>query len=195
MTTKKVWKRFPNSNKQGEIPCVMCGTMFTPSNNQYGRAKYCSKQCNWRNKARVRRATRGQRGGYNRETYIKLWLNAMRIDYKFAPCHYCYIPVTVETFVIDHKVPRKDLEPTREAQEDITNLVVCCESCNNRKNTDDYETFKARMAPVRESNVSLYTRPEYFVEKIKRLQSKVGHLRDWLAGDGPSKADGTTPPA
>ena len=94
MTTKKVWKRFPNSNKQGEIPCVMCGTMFTPSNNQYGRAKYCSKQCNWRNKARVRRATRGQRGGYNRETYIKLWLNAMRIDYKFAPCHYCYIPVT-----------------------------------------------------------------------------------------------------
>ena len=187
MTTKREWERPPNAAQPKQIPCVVCGTGFSPANNQYAKAKYCSKRCKARNQARVNRA-KANRGGYNRETNIRLWMNAMQIDYKFAPCHYCLIPVTVENFVIDHKVPRKDLEQTREAQEDIRNLVVCCESCNTKKNIDDYETFKARMATVRESNVSLYTRPEYFVQKIKRLQSKVGHLRDWIAGDGTSES-------
>jgi len=46
-----------------------------------------------------------------------------------------------DNFVIEHKVPRRELN-SREEMTDISNLVVSCHDCNLQKGSTSYEEFK-----------------------------------------------------
>ena len=120
--------------------CEQCGAEYdTPYSTVQ---KYCSMSCKdkmgW---IRAKKAgkIRAKKGGYNRSTYISLFMNARQSD-QTAPCHYCQSRVTPDNFVLDHKVPISSLS-TREAIMDPENLVVCCRSCNILKGVKSYEDF------------------------------------------------------
>ena len=128
--------------------CEQCGVEF---DTQFTTVqKYCSKSCKekkgW-HRAKKAGKIRAKKGGYNRSTYISLFMNARQSD-QTAPCHYaqfkvnpnCQLRVTASDFVLDHKVPISSLS-TRDEIMDPTNLVVCCRSCNIRKGTQSYEDF------------------------------------------------------
>jgi len=120
--------------------CEQCGNEYdTPYSTVQ---KYCSMSCKdkmgWI-RAKKSGKIRAKKGGYNRSTYINLFLNARQSD-QTAPCHYCKARVTAADFVLDHKIPVSSLS-TREAIMDPNNLVVCCRSCNILKGTQSYEDF------------------------------------------------------
>ena len=81
------------------------------------------------------------KGGYSRETHIRLWVDAMGIADTSAECHYCGKELYPDNFVIEHKVPRKELNSRKEMR-DISNLVVSCHTCNQKKGSMSYEEFK-----------------------------------------------------
>ena len=125
-----------------EKNCVECGETYTVRNNQWTRSKYCSQRCKWRVQARRCKKTKNK-GGYNRVTYIRLWLTAMGIEERDVPCHYCEKPLSLDSFTIDHKVPRVMIDQSeRKANNEIENLVVSCSSCNALKGASDYHEFK-----------------------------------------------------
>jgi hypothetical protein len=90
---------------------------------------------------------RSKKGGYNRSTYINLFMDARQSD-QTAPCHYaqfkvnpnCQLRVTASDFVLDHKIPVSALS-TRDELMNPHNLLVCCRSCNIFKGTESYETI------------------------------------------------------
>ena len=106
-----------------------CGKEF---DDVWGTMKYCSNDCRSKQKFTERARKKDTRGGYNRKTYITLWLKAKGYEMSPAPCHYCGCDVTIDNFVIDHVIPQSQLK-TREEKQDINNLVICCKSCNNKK--------------------------------------------------------------
>jgi 5-methylcytosine-specific restriction endonuclease McrA len=120
--------------------CEQCGAEF---DTQFSTVqKYCSKSCKEKKgwlRAKKAGKIRAKKGGYNRSTYINLFMNARQSD-QTAPCHYCQSRVTPDNFVLDHKVPISSLS-TRDQIMDPTNLVVCCRSCNISKGTNSYEDF------------------------------------------------------
>ena len=120
--------------------CEQCGAEF---DTQFSTVQiYCSRSCKekmgWL-RAKKAGKIRSKKGGYNRSTYISLFMNARQSD-QTAPCHYCQSRVTPDNFVLDHKIPISSLS-TRDQIMDPTNLVVCCRSCNIRKGTKSYEDF------------------------------------------------------
>ena len=120
--------------------CEQCGVEFdTPYSTVQ---KYCTSRCKdkmgWI-RAKKSGKIRSRKGGYNRSTYISLFMDARQSD-QTAPCHYCQARVTAYDFVLDHKIPVNSLS-TREAMQDPDNLVVCCRSCNISKGTQSYEDF------------------------------------------------------
>jgi len=120
--------------------CEYCNKKYYPVPSQYRNQKYCSLKCKW-NARRIREKALGIfKGGYNRETYIRLWLDAKAIIDISAPCHYCGIALYPEKFVIEHKIPRIKLK-TQAKTQDIANLVVSCHLCNTEKATTDYNKF------------------------------------------------------
>jgi 5-methylcytosine-specific restriction endonuclease McrA len=129
--------------------CATCGLAYGQNPNTTVQ-KYCSRSCKDKMAWEKRKETghiRAKKGGYNRETYINLFLSARQTD-QTAPCHYaqfdvnpnCQERVTSTDFVLDHKRPLAELK-TRSEMLDPENLVVCCKSCNNLKNTTSYENF------------------------------------------------------
>ena len=90
---------------------------------------------------------RTKKGGYNRSTYINLFLDARQAD-QTAPCHYaqfgvnpdCQLRVSSDDFILDHKQPVSALSTRQEVMSPL-NLVVCCRSCNILKSTKSYEDF------------------------------------------------------
>ena len=150
------WKDSTNStNKQGCITmgeavktnvCLICGSKYVPVKNQYIRQKYCSKTCKHRS-AWMKCKERGvHKGGYSRHVPLVLWLKAKDIDDHTAPCHYCGTNLEPTAFIIDHKIPRSVVLDKHKIKNDIDNMVICCNECNNMKGSTEYETFKARMA-------------------------------------------------
>ena len=123
--------------------CEYCNTKYIPSYNQYERQKYCSLKCKWNQRVRREKERGIFKGGYNRETHIRLWMDAKSITDISAPCHYCGIALYPEKFVIEHKIPRVKLN-TKAKTQDITNLVVSCHNCNSEKSTTDYNDFMKR---------------------------------------------------
>lgn len=105
-----------------------------PFVDNWGTKKFCSEECRQRH--------RDKRGGYNRKIYITLWMKAMGIEVDTVPCHYCEEPVTLENFVIDHKIPSSELK-TRTEKQEISNLVISCKSCNGQKSVLPYDMFYA----------------------------------------------------
>ena len=89
----------------------------------------------------VEKETGVYKGGYSRETHIRLWVDAMGIADVSAPCHYCNEYLYPDDFVIEHKKPRSELN-SREEMLDIGNLVISCSSCNYRKGKMSYKEFK-----------------------------------------------------
>ena len=119
--------------------CEQCGSEF---DTNFTVQIYCSKSCKEKKgwlRARKAGKIRSKKGGYNRSTYISLFMDARQSD-QTAPCHYCKARVTPDNFVLDHKIPISSLS-TRDEIMDPTNLVVCCRSCNIRKGTQSYEDF------------------------------------------------------
>ena len=106
-----------------------CGKEFE---DVWGTMKYCSTTCKDRQKWLERSRKKNTRGGYNRKTYITLWLKAKGHDLGPAPCHYCGSDVMIDNFVIDHVVPQSQLK-TRAEKLAIENLVISCKSCNSKK--------------------------------------------------------------
>jgi hypothetical protein len=134
--------------------CEQCGAQF---DTQFSTVqKYCSKSCkekmSWL-RAKKAGKIRSKKGGYNRSTYISLFLNARQSD-QTAPCHYaqfkvnpnCQLRVTASDFVLDHKIPVSNLS-TRSELMDSNNLLVCCRSCNIFKGTESYETIVKQKEP------------------------------------------------
>ena len=123
--------------------CKYCKKEYTPAIYQFDRQKYCSIQCKWKTRVLREKELGIYKGGYNRETHIRLWLDAMGITNISAPCHYCGTALHPEKFVIEHKIPRIKLK-TRIKTQDITNLVISCHSCNSEKSTTDNNEFIKR---------------------------------------------------
>ena len=48
--------------------------------------------------------------------------------------------MTIDSFVIDHKVPSSELL-TRSEKQEISNLVISCKSCNSQKGVLPYDMF------------------------------------------------------
>tara|TARA_B000000460_G_C21257742_1_gene281938 strand:- start:97 stop:510 length:414 start_codon:yes stop_codon:yes gene_type:complete len=129
---------------RGNKVCEVCGIEYIPHNYQYKKQKYCSKRCKnkrqWEKKVESGHIRRSK-GGYNRTTYIKKWMEA-RLSDNTAPCHYCKRRLTPDDFVLDHKIPIKVLKTRREILDD-SNLVVACNDCNQAKGSMDYDEFMA----------------------------------------------------
>ena len=145
--------------KHGPKQCQECGVEYIPNSGQGKRQKYCSKHCKRKVKGRLDRERKLYKGGYNRRTYIVLWLRARNEEDYTAPCHYCgaRLPPEVGCFVIEHKIPRSKLKKTKEAMHDISNLEISCIPCNRLKGTNGYQAFKAEMASDSELDVSEHT--------------------------------------
>ena len=120
------------------LKCKGCNKDFVPD---YVDQLYCNQQCRQRKNWRERKKRNDHRGGYNRVTYIRLWLQAAGVELPEVPCHYCGSHVSIDDFVIDHKVPRSLLKD-RQAKQEISNLVVSCKRCNAWKSDTDYDEFK-----------------------------------------------------
>ena len=151
-----IWKDSTNfTDKLGDIyverlkrtkVCLVCGVDYVPVANQYKRQKYCSMSCK-NKKAWERNKEKGiHKGGYSRHVPIILFLNAMGIDKHLAPCEYCGTKLEPTNFVIDHKIPRSIVLDKHKIKNDIQNMVLCCKDCNNMKGSENYKTFKARVA-------------------------------------------------
>ena len=123
--------------------CEYCNTKYIPAPYQFNRQKYCSLKCKWQVRSKKEKELGIFKGGYNRETHIRLWLDAKSITDISAPCHYCGIALYPEKFVIEHKIPRVKLN-TKAKTQDIANLVVSCHNCNSEKSTTDYNDFMKR---------------------------------------------------
>ncbi len=123
--------------------CEYCNKEYIPALYQFKRQKYCSLKCKWKTRVLREKELGIFKGGYNRETHIRLWLDAKAITDISAPCHYCGIALYPEKFVIEHKIPRVKLK-TKAMTQDITNLVISCHNCNSEKSTTDYNDFIKR---------------------------------------------------
>tara|TARA_R110002020_G_scaffold301108_1_gene516616 strand:+ start:1047 stop:1463 length:417 start_codon:yes stop_codon:yes gene_type:complete len=121
--------------------CEVCRIEYHPAVHQFYRQKYCSQKCKERNRAKIEKKKGIFKGGYSRETHIRLWVDAMGIRYMSAPCHYCGKPLYPDNFVIEHRKPRSKLSSKVEMR-DISNLVVSCHACNKEKGLMSYEDFK-----------------------------------------------------
>ena len=121
--------------------CEVCNTDYRPAFTQFYRQRYCSLKCKEKRRATVERERGIYKGGYSRETHIRLWMDALGRADSSAPCHYCQEPLYPDNFVIEHKKPRKELK-SRDEMTDITNLVISCHGCNKEKGTISYEEFK-----------------------------------------------------
>ena len=121
--------------------CRICHKQFFPVKHQFARQKYCSRKCKTRMRTLRERETGVFKGGYSRETHIRLWVDAMGIADTSVPCHYCRKTLYPDDFVIEHKKPRRELR-SRIEMTDISNLVVSCHACNQKKGAMSYEEFK-----------------------------------------------------
>lgn len=121
--------------------CEVCNRDYHPACYQFYTQRYCSLKCKEKRRATVERERGIFKGGYSRETHIRLWVDAMGIRYVSAPCHYCGIPLYPDNFVIEHRKPRSELN-SRDEVTDIANLVISCHGCNKEKGTSSYEEFK-----------------------------------------------------
>ena len=120
-----------------------CGKTFL---DEWGTQRYCDDICKKRQKFRERKEkTVNNRGGYNRKTYIQLWLDALNLSDATVGCHYCGEQVSVDTFVIDHVKPKAELKTRAEVQ-DIKNLTIACKSCNLRKGSMPAELYRQWVA-------------------------------------------------
>jgi len=108
--------------------------------DEWGTKKFCNEECKKRQRWLDRQKKLGKRGRYNRKVYISLWCKAGGKDLGTVPCHYCETELTVDTFVIDHKVPSSELK-TRDEKYEMDNLVLACKSCNLQKGVLPYEMF------------------------------------------------------
>lgn len=116
-----------------------CGKTFL---DEWGTKRYCDDVCKKRERWRRQKETQlNPRGGYNRKTYIQLWLDALKLSDATVGCHYCDKQITPDTFVIDHVKPKSELK-TREDVQDIRNMVIACKSCNLKKGAMPAELFK-----------------------------------------------------
>tara|TARA_S200002703_G_scaffold124159_1_gene110218 strand:+ start:92 stop:544 length:453 start_codon:yes stop_codon:yes gene_type:complete len=111
-----------------------------PFVDQWGTQKFCTQKCREKHRWNQRSKRQDKRGGYNRRIYITLWMKAMGLEVDSVPCHYCESSVSLDDFVIDHKVPSSELK-TREAKQEIENLVISCKSCNAQKGVLPYDMF------------------------------------------------------
>lgn len=59
-------------------------------------------------------------------------------------CHYCQITLDISTISIDHKYPRGS-HP--ELRHELSNLVSCCQRCNLKKGSQNYERFCQKYYP------------------------------------------------
>ena len=74
------------------------------------------------------------------EKAVLHWLNSWRTEAP-AACHYCMSISPGIKMTIDHVIPMSKGGP-----HDLTNLVVCCSSCNNLKQDklpEEWQAFKA----------------------------------------------------
>ena len=116
--------------------CEYCNTKYIPSYNQYERQKYCSLKCKWQVRSKKEKELGIFKGGYNRETHIRLWLDAKSITDISAPCHYCGIALYPEKFVIEHKIPRVKLN-TKSTYLTFISCLIFCYGC--LRNSEDCE--------------------------------------------------------
>ena len=121
--------------------CEVCRIEYHPAVYQFYRQKYCSLGCKEKRRAAIEKENGIFKGGYSRETHIRLWVDAMGKADASVPCHYCGVFLYPDRFVIEHRKPRKELK-SRDEMTDIANLVISCHSCNKEKGTSSYEEFK-----------------------------------------------------
>ena len=121
--------------------CEWCGEDYAPNGGQDKRQKYCGRHC--KDKASWQRFKdsgdiRQRKGGYNRLTYIQIWLRQTDLS---VPCFYCKSRLFPEDkWVLDHKQPLSKMT-TRKQMTDSDNLCIACTPCNVKKGNIPYEEF------------------------------------------------------
>jgi 5-methylcytosine-specific restriction endonuclease McrA len=68
-------------------------------------------------------------------------------------CHYCHLPISRQpdsvlvfrNATVDHRVAKA----TGGREDDTSNMVLCCDVCNQRKGTMSYRAFRQRTAHLR----------------------------------------------
>ena len=73
--------------------CEVCRIEYHPAVYQFYRQKYCSLGCKERKRAEIEREKGIVKGGYSRQTYIRLWVDAMSKADTSATCQYCGKPL------------------------------------------------------------------------------------------------------
>ena len=121
--------------------CEYCGEKYYPRKSQGNRQKYCGQSC--KDKAAWKRFKesgdiRGRKGGYNRLTYISIWLKQIDLS---VPCFYCRKRLFPEDkWVLDHMEPLSSLS-TRQQMQSPDNLCIACVSCNVKKGSTPLNEF------------------------------------------------------
>ena len=121
--------------------CVLCGEEYYPHNSQGHRQKYCGRSC--KDKAAWKRFKasgdiRARKGGYNRLTYISIWLKQIDLS---VPCFYCKTRLFPEdNWVLDHMTPLSSLTNRAEMQSP-DNLCIACVECNVKKGSTPLNEF------------------------------------------------------
>ena len=121
--------------------CEFCGKEYYPRKSQGKRQKYCSPSCKGRavwKRFKESGDIRGRKGGYNRLTYIRLWLRQMDLS---VSCYYCKKRIFPEDrWVLDHMTPVSKLT-TREEMQSEKDLVIACIECNVKKGNLSLDEF------------------------------------------------------
>ena len=120
--------------------CFFCGVEYYPRSSQ-SRQKYCSRSCKDKQAWKRYKDTgdiRRRKGGYNRLTYISVWLKQVDLS---VPCYYCKTRLFPEDkWVLDHMKPLSSLS-TREEMQSKDNLCIACVSCNVKKGSTPLKDF------------------------------------------------------
>ncbi|MDE2098005.1 MAG: HNH endonuclease [Patescibacteria group bacterium] len=103
---------------------------------------------------RLRTAARDRQASRRRRVRLAL-LQSLTNKASDWECHYCGLPLTLETATIDHFIPR-----AQGGRDDPGNLVVACTDCNEVKNARTPEQAQPFLDAIRQS----------------RLQSTHGHV-------------------
>jgi 5-methylcytosine-specific restriction endonuclease McrA len=74
---------------------------------------------------------------YKADAY-KVTLEDIKKLYSAKQCFYCSRELTEEEKTVDHKLP-----VSKGGTNEITNLVICCQTCNSKKSNQTAEEYRS----------------------------------------------------
>jgi 5-methylcytosine-specific restriction endonuclease McrA len=115
--------------------CAACGETkhrqkgFYPKSGNSSAGVGKGKQSPHKTSARCRKCD-------NKRKYLNRKWKKFLIDVWGQECHYCKRETEYNHLGLDHKIP-----VSKGGEDDISNLVLCCNACNTEKSDMSYEEY------------------------------------------------------